>query len=56
MMQKYGNKFRNLISDSQEIKDFMEWFNNKEKEINSRTVNQTEKFYLYQSLIASGFN
>ena len=29
--QKYGSKFKNLISDKQEIKDFMEWFNSKEK-------------------------
>lgn len=30
MTQKYGNKFRNFISDKQEIKDFMEWFEQKE--------------------------
>ncbi len=29
MLQKYGNKFRNLISDQQEIRDFLDWFRKK---------------------------
>ena len=31
MLQKYSssNKFRSLISDQQEIKDFMDWFTKK---------------------------
>ena len=56
MRQKYASKFRDLISDKQEIKDFMTWFEEKDKEIQRKNIKESKKFHFRQSLIASGFN
>ena len=56
MRQKYAAKFRDLISDKQEIKDFMNWFEEKDKEIQRKNIKESKKFHFRQSLIASGFN
>lgn len=56
LTQKYGSKFRTLISDKQEIKDFMDWFRTKEREIEQKECALSRKFHLKQSLIAAGFH
>ena len=56
MTQKYGNKFKDFVSDKQEIKDFMEWFNYKEKEIERKNCPISKKFHLRQTLISAGFH
>lgn len=31
MMQKYGSRFKNMVSDGQEMRDFMDWFTKKDR-------------------------
>ena len=56
MRQKYATKFRDLVSDKQEIKDFLSWFEEKDKEIERKNLPSSKKFHFRQSLIASAFN
>jgi hypothetical protein len=57
-IQKYSHqhKFRNLVSDGQEIHDFITWINKNFKEIANSNDTMTEKFNNNQTIIAVGFN
>jgi hypothetical protein len=55
-LQKSSHKFRDLVSDHQEIRDFMVWFTKKQKEIISNPGDPIKKFNRTQTLLTSALN
>ena len=53
---KYSNQFKSLVSDQQDLKDFIDWMNEREKNIRNQNCSEEEKFAFKQNLLAAGFH
>lgn len=55
LLKQTNNKFKDILSEKQEIKDFIMWFEQQYQNIEKNKDSKSKKFKDKQTLIAAGF-
>lgn len=56
MKNHLSHKFKDLLSDKQEMRDFLQWFNGSCQLIEQKDIPEVKKFHEKQIMISSGFS